>query len=57
MIVDPVCGKVLTEREAKAAAFYNGRIYYFCSTEHRDMFNAGPTFSNPWFGKFFVFRN
>ena len=42
MIVDPVCGKVLTEREAKAAAFYNGRIYYFCSTEHRDMFNADP---------------
>ncbi len=42
MIVDPVCGKVLTEREAKGAAFYNGRIYYFCSIEHRDVFNADP---------------
>ncbi|HEY5528476.1 MAG TPA: YHS domain-containing protein [Thermoleophilia bacterium] len=42
MIVDPVCGKVLTEREAKGAAFYNGRIYYFCSTLHRDIFNADP---------------
>jgi uncharacterized protein (TIGR00725 family) len=39
---DPVCGKPLNEREAAAAAFYRGRIYYFCSVEHRDVFNADP---------------
>jgi uncharacterized protein (TIGR00725 family) len=39
---DPVCGKPLNEREAPAATFYMGRIYYFCSVEHRDVFNADP---------------
>jgi uncharacterized protein (TIGR00725 family) len=39
---DPVCGSTLSEREAVAASFYNGRIYLFCSEEHRDLFSADP---------------
>jgi uncharacterized protein (TIGR00725 family) len=39
---DPVCGTTLSEREAVAASFYNGRIYLFCSKEHRDLFAADP---------------
>jgi uncharacterized protein (TIGR00725 family) len=39
---DPVCMAPLSEREAVAASFYNGRIYLFCSEQHRDVFNADP---------------
>lgn len=42
MTADPVCGTPLSEREAAAASFHNGRIYLFCSEEHRDLFNADP---------------
>ena len=42
MSVDPVCTLPLSEREAVAASFYNGRIYLFCSEEHKDLFNADP---------------
>ncbi len=42
MSADPVCMAPLSEREAVAASFYNGRIYLFCSEEHRDVFNADP---------------
>ncbi len=42
MTADPVCSTPLSEREAAAASFYNGRIYLFCSEEHRDLFNADP---------------
>lgn len=42
MSADPVCGTTLSEREAAAASFYNGRIYLFCSEEHRDLFAADP---------------
>lgn len=42
MSADPVCGTTLSEREAVAASFYNGRVYLFCSEEHRDLFSADP---------------
>jgi len=42
MASDPVCAATVSERDAVAAAFYNGRIYLFCSEEHRDLFNADP---------------
>lgn len=42
MTADPVCGATVSEREAAAASFYNGRIYLFCSLEHRDLFNTDP---------------
>ncbi|MCL5735865.1 MAG: YHS domain-containing protein [Actinobacteria bacterium] len=42
MTNDPVCATPLSERDAVAASFYNGRIYLFCSEEHRDLFNADP---------------
>jgi uncharacterized protein (TIGR00725 family) len=40
--IDPVCIMPLSEREAVAASFYNGRIYLFCSEEHKDVFIADP---------------
>lgn len=42
MAADPVCSTTLSEREAVAASIYNGRIYLFCSEEHRDLFAADP---------------
>lgn len=42
MTADSVCGATVSEREATAASFYNGRIYLFCSEGHRDLFNADP---------------
>ncbi|MFH0917319.1 MAG: YHS domain-containing protein [bacterium] len=42
MTSDPVCDATLSEREAVAASFYNGRIYLFCSEEHRHLFDADP---------------
>ncbi len=39
MTIDPVCGKTVTERDAVAAAFHRGRIYYFCSLDHRRRFD------------------
>jgi len=40
--VDPVCGRDLTERTAAVAALHEGRLYYFCSHEHRDVFVRDP---------------
>lgn len=42
MTADPVCKTPLSERDAAAASFYNGRIYLFCSEEHRDLFDSDP---------------
>ena len=39
--VDPVCRMTVQTDTAKSAV-YNGRIYYFCSAEHRDQFEAAP---------------
>jgi uncharacterized protein (TIGR00725 family) len=42
VITDPVCGKKMVEPTASAAALYKGKLYYFCSAEHRDVFLAHP---------------
>ncbi len=42
MAHDPVCGISLRESEAEAAAVHRGRLYYFCSLEHREIFESGP---------------
>lgn len=42
MSIDPVCGLHLNETEAAAAALHNGRIYYFCSPEHKEQFVKDP---------------
>lgn len=42
MTIDPVCGKWIVEKKAKAATFYQGRIFYFCSEKDRDRFDADP---------------
>lgn len=42
MAKDPVCGREIKERQAQVAAFYRGRIYYFCSAAHRDEFWKDP---------------
>ena len=39
--VDPVCRMTVHTDTAKSAV-YKGRIYYFCSAEHRDQFEAAP---------------
>jgi uncharacterized protein (TIGR00725 family) len=40
--IDPVCGALVEERHAAATAFFAGRIYYFCSEEHRRQFEQDP---------------
>jgi hypothetical protein len=42
MITDPVCKSPISERDAVAASFHKGRVYLFCSEEHRDLFNTDP---------------
>ena len=42
MTADPVCGATISERDAVAASFYNGRVYLFCSEVHRDLFSTDP---------------
>ena len=39
--VDPVCRMTVRTETAKSAV-YKGRVYYFCSAEHRDQFEASP---------------
>lgn len=39
--IDPVCRMSVRTAEAKSSV-YQGRIYYFCSAEHRDAFEAAP---------------
>lgn len=39
--VDPVCGKTVHTDTAKSSV-HDGTVYYFCSPEHRDVFEAGP---------------
>jgi uncharacterized protein (TIGR00725 family) len=43
MTTDPVCGKRMVERTAGAATLYRGKLYYFCSPEHKLEFLANPT--------------
>ena len=39
--IDPVCRKSVQTASAKSAVF-RGTVYYFCSAEHRDSFEAAP---------------
>jgi YHS domain-containing protein len=39
--IDPVCRMSLRTDGAKSSV-YQGRVYYFCSAEHRDTFEAAP---------------
>jgi YHS domain-containing protein len=39
--IDPVCRKSVPTNSAKSAV-YRGDVYYFCSAEHRDAFEAEP---------------
>ena len=39
--IDPVCGKTVTTDKAKPSV-YAGNVYYFCSRECREVFEAAP---------------
>jgi YHS domain-containing protein len=39
--VDPVCGKTVRPDQAKPSV-YDGMVYYFCSRECRERFEAAP---------------
>jgi YHS domain-containing protein len=39
--IDPVCRMSVRTDGAKSSV-YRGTIYYFCSAEHRDAFEADP---------------
>lgn len=39
--VDPVCGKAVHTRKAKSSV-HEGTVYYFCSPECRERFEAAP---------------
>jgi YHS domain-containing protein len=39
--IDPVCRKSVRTDSARSAV-YRGTVYYFCSAEHRDAFEAAP---------------
>ncbi|HWB49693.1 MAG TPA: YHS domain-containing protein [Stellaceae bacterium] len=39
--IDPVCRMSVQTAGAKSSV-YHGRVYYFCSAEHRDAFEAAP---------------
>jgi YHS domain-containing protein len=38
MVKDLVCGMDIDHERAGATYYYNGHIYYFCSSECRDRF-------------------
>jgi len=38
---DPVCGKTVKTADAKPSV-YDGRVFYFCSRECREIFEAAP---------------
>ncbi len=39
--VDPVC-RMSVRTDGAKSSIYHGRVYYFCSAEHRDAFEAEP---------------
>ena len=39
--IDPVCGKTVHPKQAKSAV-HDGTVYYFCSNECRERFEAAP---------------
>jgi Cu+-exporting ATPase len=41
-LIDPVCGMRMNPEESPAVTSYDGRSYYFCSDEHKAIFEADP---------------
>ena len=39
--IDPVCGKTVSPQRAKPSV-YDGDVYYFCSRDCREIFEAAP---------------
>lgn len=39
--IDPVCGMQVDPASAKSSVYRN-KVYFFCSAEHRDTFEANP---------------
>lgn len=39
--IDPVCG-MSVRTDGSRSSVYRGTVYYFCSAEHRDAFEADP---------------
>jgi len=39
---DPVCGVTVNAMNSNGWREYRGRLYYFCSVEHRDEFDRNP---------------
>ena len=42
MTTDPVCGMEIEEGQAKARSEYDGRTFYFCSEECKELFDEDP---------------
>jgi len=40
---DPVCGKIVVTQRAKPSV-HDGRVYYFCSRDCREIFEAAPAY-------------
>jgi Cu+-exporting ATPase len=43
MATDPVCGMTVDEKTAAAQADYQGKTYYFCSSDCKTKFQQDPT--------------
>ena len=39
---DPVCGMKVEEADAAATSEYEGKTYYFCSTDCKEEFESDP---------------
>jgi YHS domain-containing protein len=48
--VDPVCGKTIETGKARSTVF-DGSVYYFCSRECREQFEAAPQLYVPRAGQ------
>ena len=42
MAIDPVCGMEVDETTAKDRSTFQGKTYYFCSTDCREEFDESP---------------
>jgi Cu+-exporting ATPase len=43
MATDPVCGRELRRADAAAAIDYHGTVYFFCSEDCKQQFEADPS--------------
>jgi len=42
MAIDPVCGMEVDENSAKDRSSFEGKTFYFCSTDCREEFDEAP---------------